>query len=234
MPGRVPRRMIGRVCKHLDAITAARLYRDANGSNEHDRLYKRHVMLSCGGTLAGSIWTLVPTQWEYFTSSHFVMASPKRLATVTIQDGFFCQLMEGAHSTNPRKCGEILDLRLIHPCAACNKGPVKNRQHDYLKLSLGDSLHAAHAHVDYERVVPELCLGDKSTGRGSDAVLDIVAVFPNAMRQYWIDVTISTPMHTVITTRRAMPPTLLDWQQTKAVKRNGIGTSRRSSCRYPS
>ena len=100
MPGRVPRRMIGRICKHLGALTAARLYLGAS-SNEHDCIYKRQVMLSCGGPLAGSIWTLISTQWEYFTSSHYVMASQKRLAIVSVHDGF-CQLTEAFHSINPR------------------------------------------------------------------------------------------------------------------------------------
>ena len=34
MPGRVPRRMIGRICKHLDALTAARLYLSASSSEQ--------------------------------------------------------------------------------------------------------------------------------------------------------------------------------------------------------
>ena len=88
MPDRVPRRMIGRICKHLDALTAARLYLSAS-RNEHDCTYKRQVMFSCCGPLAGSIWTSIPAQWEYFTSSHFVTASQKRLATVSVQDVFF-------------------------------------------------------------------------------------------------------------------------------------------------
>lgn len=41
--------------------------------------------------------------------------------------------------------------------------------------------------------MPEICKGDTSTGRGTDAVMDIVAAFPNATRQYWIDVTVRSP-----------------------------------------
>ena len=93
---------------------------------------------------------------EYLTSSHFVMASQKRLGTISVRGGFFFQLTEAVHSANPGKCGEILDKRLIHPCAAYNKGPVKNSQHDYLEVSMGDSLADAKAHVDYERVAPDL------------------------------------------------------------------------------
>ena len=121
MPGRIPRCMIGRICKHFDALTAARIYLSAS-SYDHDYTYKRQVMLSCGGPLAGSIWTSIPPQWEYLTPSHFVKASQKRLATISVQDGYSCQLTEAVHSANPRKCGEVLDRRLIHPCAACNKG----------------------------------------------------------------------------------------------------------------
>ena len=51
----------------------------------------------------------------------------------------------------------------------------------------------ANAHVDYERVIPELCIGDTSSGRGSDAIMDVVATFPNATRQYGIDVTVRSP-----------------------------------------
>ena len=72
------------------------------------------------------------------------MATQKRLATISVQDGYFCQLTEAVHSENLRTCGEILDRRLIEPCAPCNKGPAKNRQHDYLKVSLGDSLYDAN------------------------------------------------------------------------------------------
>ena len=150
-------------------------------------------MLSSGGPIAGSIWISIPPQWEYFTSRHFVTTSQNRLGTISVGHGFVCQLTEAVHSANPRKCCEILDKRLIHPCASCNKGPAKNSQHDYLKVSLGDSLADANAHVDYERVIPELCIGDKSNGRGSDAVMDVVAAFPNATRQYWIDVTVRSP-----------------------------------------
>jgi hypothetical protein len=121
------------------------------------------------------------------------MASQKRLGTIEVADGFFCQLAEAVHSANPRKGGEIFDKRLIHPCASCNKGPAKNRQHDFLKVSLSDSLGDANARVDYERVIPELCIGDTSNGCGSDAIMDVVATFPNATRQYWIDVTIRSP-----------------------------------------
>ena len=102
MPGRVPRRMIGRICKHLDSLTTARLYLNAS-SLEQDRDYKRQVMLSCGGPLAGSIWISLPPQWEYFTSSQFVMASRERLGTIEVADGFFCHLTEAVHSANPRK-----------------------------------------------------------------------------------------------------------------------------------
>ena len=79
------------------------------------------------------------------------------------------------------------------PCAACSKGPSKNRQHDSLKVSLGGSLADANAHVDYERVIPEHCIDDTSNGRGSDAVMDVVEAIPGAARQCWIDVTIRTP-----------------------------------------
>ena len=105
----------------------------------------------------------------------------------------FLSIDRAVHSANPRKCGYILEKRLIHPCATCNKGPAKNRHHDYIKVSLGDSLADANDYVDYERFIPELCIGDTSNGRGSDAVMDVVAAFPNAMRQYWIDVTIRSP-----------------------------------------
>ena len=49
MPGRVPRRMIGRICKHLDAIQAAKLYNQTRGTDTKDHAYKKQVLLSSGG-----------------------------------------------------------------------------------------------------------------------------------------------------------------------------------------
>jgi hypothetical protein len=47
--------------------------------------------------------------------------------------------------------------------------------------------------MDFERLVPELCRGDTTKGIATDAIMDIVAAFPNATRQYWIDVTVRSP-----------------------------------------
>jgi hypothetical protein len=193
MPGRVPRRMIGRICKHLDAIQAAKLYNQTRGTDTKDHAYKKQVLLSSGGALAGPIWTEIPVQGQYFLTSHFIMATRRRLGVVQIQQGMTCQLTEGANTANARPCGEILDRRLTHPCANCGKGPAKNRAHEFLKYTLSEVLHSAQAQQDIERLVPELCRGDTSNGRGADAIMDIVASFPNATRQYWIDVTVRSP-----------------------------------------
>ncbi len=121
MPGRVARRMIGRICKHLDAIQAAKLYCQTRGTDTKDHAYKKQVLLSSGGALAGPIWTEIPVQGQYFLTSHFIMATRRRLGVVQIQQGMTCQLTEGANTANARPCGEILDRRLTHPCANCGK-----------------------------------------------------------------------------------------------------------------
>jgi len=193
-PGRVPKRMIGRICKHLDAIEAAKLYLDPQQApDDHDRAYKRQVMLSSGGPFSGSIWTEIPSEREFFDQSHFTMATRRRLAVVQVSEGLTCQLAESAGTSVARPCGEILDYRLTHPCSACAKGPAKNRTHEFLKTSLGNALQACQAQMDFERLVPELCRGDTTKGIATDAIMDIVAAFPNATRQYWIDVTVRSP-----------------------------------------
>ena len=121
------------------------------------------------------------------------MATRRRLAVVHCSEGLTCQLAESAGTSAARTCGELLDHRLTHPCSACAKGPAKNRTHEFLKTTLGNALHACQSQLDFERLVPELCRGDTSKGRGTDAIMDIVAAFPNATRQYWIDVTVRSP-----------------------------------------
>jgi hypothetical protein len=151
------------------------------------------VMLSSGGALAGAIWTEIPPEREFFDNSHFSMATRRRLAIVDILPGLTCQLAESAGTSAARTCGEMLDRRNTHPCAACIKGPAKLRTHEFLKISLANALQQCQAQTDLERLVPELCRGDVSKGTATDAIMDIVAAFPNATRQYWIDVTVRSP-----------------------------------------
>ena len=125
--------------------------------------------------------------------SHFAMATRRRLAVVQISEGQTCQLAESAGTSVARTCGEFLDHRLTHPCSACAKGPAKNRTHEFLKTSLGNAFQVCQAQMDFERLVLELCRGDTSKGIATDAIMDIVAAFPNATRQYWIDVTVRSP-----------------------------------------
>jgi hypothetical protein len=184
---------MGRICKHLDALDAARLYLRPQAKDDKDITYKQQVMLSSGGPFSGSIWTGIPPEREFFTNSHFAMATRRRLAVVQVLEGSTCQLAECAGTSAAIPCGEQLDYRLTHPCSVCGKGPAKHRSHEFLKLSLAGALLQNQAQMDIERLVPELCRGNTSKGTATDAIMDIVAAFPNATRQYWIDVTVRSP-----------------------------------------
>ena len=78
---------------------------------------------------------------------------------------------------------------LTHPTTTCEKGPGKNRMHNYVKAGLAACLRAAGAEVDVERCIPDLSKVGPD-GTIVDAIMDVVASFPNATRQYWFDVTV--------------------------------------------
>eukprot|EP00973_Karenia_brevis_P075782 10528619-Karenia_brevis.AAC.1 len=81
------RRMLSRIFKHLDALTATRLW----GSAEDE--YKT-VMLSAGGQGNGSTWIMLPSgPSEWMPDSHFIVASAVRLGRLKTPAGATCQLV---------------------------------------------------------------------------------------------------------------------------------------------
>ena len=192
MPGAIPKRFISRITRHLDGLAAARMWTNPAGPLEEQR-YNRQVMLSSGGALAGTIWTEIPRQTtEYFQQGHFQHATRKRLGLARAPPGATCRIPNKNGQATPC-CGEVLDYRLTHPGTTCTKGPAKNRIHNYLKKTLHNCLHLAGAEVDLERCVPELTRETHRPDGGIDAIMDVVAAFPTATRQHWIDVTTRSP-----------------------------------------
>ena len=152
-------------------------------------------MLSSGGAHAGAIWTDVPrAPFEFFQASHFVQATRRRLGVVTCLLGSTCCVQQPQKNAGPvRRCGEMLDWRLTHPTTTCVQHGAKNRAHDFLKNNIAHQLRDAGAFVDIERCVPDLVKETDRTDGGIDAIMDVVAAFPNATRQHWIDVTVRSP-----------------------------------------
>ena len=193
-PGRVPMRMISRICKHLDAHEAAKMWTYPHATDQDEVDYRRQVYLSAGGANAGALWTSYPDGRDGFMqSSHFQVATRRRLAILEAPPDAKCGITDTAKAGYTAPCGQPLDKRMRHTTAGCRKGVAKNRPHDALKRMLARLLAAAGAFVDEERIVPELCLGDPTKDDYMEATMDIVATFPTATSQCWIDVTIRSP-----------------------------------------
>ena len=53
MPGKVPRRLIGRIVRHIDALDAVKMWLEPETTDPVRQDYLRQVRLSSGGPLAG-------------------------------------------------------------------------------------------------------------------------------------------------------------------------------------
>ena len=133
--------------------------------------------------MSGSLWSEIPTNPnDFFDGSHFIHATRRRLSVVQVPAGCQCHLTDSS-GVNPQRCWKTLDPHLTHPTTTCEKGPAKNRMHNFVKAGLAACLRTAGAEVDVERCIPELSrIGPDDTIE--DAVMDVVASFPNATRQY--------------------------------------------------
>jgi len=100
--------------------------------------------------------------------------------------------MTDSGGVSTQRCDLNLDPYLTHPTTTCEKGIAKNRMHNFVRAGLAACLRAAGAEVDVERCIPDLSRVGEN-GQIVDAIMDVVAVFPNATRQYWFDVTVKSP-----------------------------------------
>ena len=105
---------------------------------------------------------------------------------VTIEGG---ERRPGARYEQGRACGQPLGRNADH-ALLCKAGPARLRPHQQLAATLAASLKAAGAHVDLERVVPELMNRSAAEAAARDAVLDLV------LEQRWLDVSIRCPLAT--------------------------------------
>ena len=164
-------------------------------------------MLSAGGTGAGNMWVQLPLRaCDFFDNSHFRAATLLRLVAMGLPADSTCRLVAryddvvtiegderrpGARYEQGRACGQPLGRNADH-ALLCKAGPARLRPHQQSAASL----RAAGAHVDLERVVPELINRDAADAAARDAVLDIVVSFPGSFEQRWLDVSTRCPLAT--------------------------------------
>ena len=186
LAARLPRRYASRIFRHLEGLTATRLWAAMPR-------HRQESMLSSGGPGAGSVWLQMPrTAKECFPSGHFRLASLRRLGALSAPVGTTCAIpSRAAEHDEPDLCGHVLDPSLQRP-VLCNQGPARMRPHRALAATLAAKLRAGGAEVDLERTVVELAKYD-AEGRVTEAILDLYVVFPGAVAPFYIDVTIRCP-----------------------------------------
>ena len=204
----LPRRFVSCIWRHLDATEAAALW---HAASRLDRV----VMLPAGGAGAGNMWVQLPMRVsDFFDNSHFRASTLLRLADMRLPAGAACQLVArhygaacapgeerraGAHYEAPRRvqegrvCGQPLGRAAEH-ALLCKAGPARQRPHKQLAATLAAALRTAGAHVDLERVVPEMMNPSAVDGANRDAILDLVVSFPGSFELRWLDVTIRCPL----------------------------------------
>ena len=176
----LPRRFVSRIWRHLGATEAAALW---HAASRLDRV----VMLWAGGAGAGNMWVQLPMRvCDFFDNSHFRASTFLWLADMRLPTDSACQLVarhdgvasvpgverwSGARYGEGRVCGQPLGRTAEH-ALLCKAGPARQRPHKQLATTLAAALRAAGAHVDLERVVPEMMNASAVDGANRDAILD--------------------------------------------------------------
>ncbi len=183
---RLPKRFASRIFRHLEALTATRVWR------AHPQ-HRRESMLSSGGPGAGVIWQGMPrTAEHYFPSGHFRVASLRRLGAISAPANATCPIpIKASTGQEQELCGQLLDASLEHS-VICKYGPARMRPHRYMAAELVSCLGAAGAEIDLERTVIELAQSQED-GTIREAALDLYVLFPGSTSPFYIDVTIRCP-----------------------------------------
>ena len=145
---------------------------------------------------------------DFFDNSYFRASTLLRLADMRLPTDSACQLVachdgvasapgvearSGAHYEEGQVCGQPLGRTAEH-ALLCKAGPARQRPHKQLAATLAAALRAAGAHVDLERVMPEMMTASAVDVANRDAILDLVVVFLFLFEQRWLDVTIRCPL----------------------------------------
>ena len=185
-----PRRVLGRIWRHIEALDAARVQTQLD-TDEAD------IALDCGGQGAGGIWAsamqggglekedIAPV---WFDDSHVWAATQARMVALRPKPGETCQLRTAG---TDHQCGKPLGTKAQH-LWSCSIGPARQRAHKHLELAVQKMCTSSGAHVDLERPVPSLA---KVTAGGDieEAVLDDVVAWPGIPRSFCLDVTVRQP-----------------------------------------
>ena len=127
-------------------------------------------------------------------NGHMREAMRQRLGCSEAAPDACCQLCHAQHGGDPQPCLQRLMVRklCVHPLQ-CDAAAARLRPHRAVGTSFGRSLRAAGAEVDYERHVPHLYTWDPDKQVYTEAILDVVGVWPgdSVMRCY--DITIASP-----------------------------------------
>ena len=151
--------------------------------------------MSAGGVRNSCVWTQIPLDArDYLPTSHFRMATLRRLGAFQVQAGATCAHKYDVGGTT-EECGHALDTNFTHSQLS-NRGAAKLRTHNALGKAQMRLLREACAKVDDERFIPELMTwrgGDDGRRIATEAIMDIVAHWPCQSRPFWIDVAVRCP-----------------------------------------
>ena len=121
-------------------------------------------------------------------NGHWRMATQLRLGMVRLRPGLRCAMPCGR--SGGRLCDTPLDEHGLH-CMLCKAGPSRLRPHRSVVACLAQHTRRSGAHVDVERVVPELNIWDGA--RCVDAIMDAVIWWPGRLNRHLTDATIRCP-----------------------------------------
>ena len=174
-------RLMGRIGRLSAQLAAARLWDKAD-------VWDKERLAACGGPKAGSLWAApLDGNTQLLGNGHWRIASLRRLGGISLPRGLrcACQNKKGA------PCGQLLGERGEH-LDLCRWGASKLRPHTSMVHALARRCRQSGAHVDVERVVPDMAIWT-TTDECIDAVLDVVSWWPGRLQQHSVDCTIRSP-----------------------------------------
>jgi hypothetical protein len=148
-------------------------------------------MLSAGGPGVGATWTGTHrTPHELLPNAHWRVATASRVGMGAAPPHAVCQLTASTDRVG-EVCGRPFRLDPHHH-ENCQRGAAHMRPHRNLAATLAALIRRAGGTADIERYVPELYdhVGGADDRRVRLAIMDVVAHFPGALVQKWLDVSV--------------------------------------------